>query len=176
MMHVVTGGSGSGKSAYAEQLVLKAGETDRIYVATMMPYDEEGRQRVLRHRQMRKEKRFETIECYTSLERVELPGSNCTVLLECLSNLVANELYDPSGAGKDTVPAVMRGIRNLKAQAKHLIVVTNEVFSDGIEYDESSMQYLQYLGEVNQKVSQEADTVTEVVYGIPVKLKESSSV
>lgn len=176
MMHVVTGGSGSGKSAYAEQLVLKAGETDRIYVATMMPYDEEGRQRVLRHRQMRKEKRFETIECYTSLEQVELPGPNCTVLLECLSNLVANELYDPSGAGKDTVSAVMRGIRNLKAQAKHLIVVTNEVFSDGIEYDESSMQYLQYLGEVNQKVSQEADTVTEVVYGIPVKLKESSSV
>ena len=43
MMHLVTGGSGSGKSAYAEQQVLAAGDAPRYYIATMMPYGEEGR-------------------------------------------------------------------------------------------------------------------------------------
>ena len=43
MMHLVTGGSGSGKSAYAEQQVLEAGDAPRYYIATMMPYGEEGR-------------------------------------------------------------------------------------------------------------------------------------
>ena len=63
MMHLVTGGSGSGKSAYAEQQVLEAGDAPRYYIATMMPYGEEGRRRVEKHRRMRREKHFETIEC-----------------------------------------------------------------------------------------------------------------
>ena len=52
MMHLITGGSGSGKSAYAERQVMEAGEKKRIYVATMMPYGEEGKMRVKRHRDL----------------------------------------------------------------------------------------------------------------------------
>ena len=92
------------------------------------------------------------------------------MLLECVSNLTANEMYDPSGAGEDTVRAVVRGILNLKRQADPLIVVTNEVFSDGITDDDSTMQYLHYLGEINQQLAAHAERVTEVVYGIPVAL------
>ena len=89
MMHLVTGGSGSGKSAYAEQQVLEAGDAPRYYIATMMPYGEEGRRRVEKHRRMRREKHFETIECYMDLKQVQVPPGS-TVLLECLSNLTAN--------------------------------------------------------------------------------------
>ena len=99
MMHLVTGGSGSGKSAYAEQQVLEAGDAPRYYIATMMPYGEEGRRRVEKHRRMRREKHFETIECYMDLKQVQVPPGS-TVLLECLSNLTANELYDPAGRRK----------------------------------------------------------------------------
>lgn len=35
MMILVTGGSGSGKSAFAEDCVVSFGKTDRIYIATM---------------------------------------------------------------------------------------------------------------------------------------------
>ena len=98
MMHLITGGSGSGKSAYAEAQVLAAGEGRRIYIATMIPRGEEGRQRVSRHRLLRAEKQFETIECYTSLQALTLP-ENGTVLLECMSNLVANEMFEPEGTG-----------------------------------------------------------------------------
>ena len=99
MIHLVTGGSGSGKSAYAEQCILDFGGTRRVYIATMQPFGAEGQARIARHRKMRVAKQFSTIECYTNLKEVELePGSD--VLLECMSNLTANEIFDPSGAGK----------------------------------------------------------------------------
>lgn len=58
MMILITGGSGSGKSAYAEQTVLAQGAARRYYIATMRPWDEECRRRIARHRQMRADKGF----------------------------------------------------------------------------------------------------------------------
>ncbi|MCC8044168.1 MAG: bifunctional adenosylcobinamide kinase/adenosylcobinamide-phosphate guanylyltransferase [Clostridiales bacterium] len=205
--HLITGGSGSGKSAYAESLVT-AISSRRIYIATMIPYGEDGKRRVERHRNLRREKNFETVECYIGLERLDLQPviqkmrpeqqdsapsiwktvpdlSACesealnrekdspeiVVLLECMSNLVANEMFEPDGAGKDTVAAVLHGIEALRRQVRHLVVVTNEVFSDGMTYDAETMRYLSYLGAVNQEMAAQADAVTEVVYGIPVQVK-----
>ncbi len=170
MFHVITGGSGSGKSEYAENLVLSAGEGERIYIATMIPYGEEGRQRVERHRKLRAQKRFRTVECYTGLENADIPPGGI-VLLECMSNLTANEMYEPDGAHERTAEAILRGVDRLRARAKHLFVVTNEVFSDGLAYDEETMRYIACLGAVNCALAQRADAVTEVVYGIPVKVK-----
>ena len=42
MLHLITGGSGSGKSRYAEGEILKLGPGRRIYIATMYPSDEES--------------------------------------------------------------------------------------------------------------------------------------
>ena len=61
MLALVTGGSGSGKSAWAEDLVLSLGEGRRIYIATMYPFDEESHRRIERHRKMRAGKGFETV-------------------------------------------------------------------------------------------------------------------
>ncbi len=167
MLHLITGGSGSGKSAFAESCILDFNGDKRIYIATMYPFDEESHARIRRHRQMRKEKRFETIECFTHLKNVELPkGSH--VLLECMSNLVANEIYQEGGAGVDTVQAVMEGVVHLLDECEHLVIVTNEIFTDGIEYPEETVNYQRILGEINQRIAELADRVTEVVYGIPI--------
>ena len=54
MITLVIGGSGSGKSAYAEQMAVKAaGKGSLYYVATMQVYDEEGKKKVERHQKMR---------------------------------------------------------------------------------------------------------------------------
>ena len=107
MFYVVTGGSGSGKSAYAEELIIRSGSGPRIYIATMYPYDEESHKRIARHRQMRAKKEFETVECYTDLASAQIPeGAN--VLLECMSNLTANELFRPEGARKDVSLSIMK--------------------------------------------------------------------
>lgn len=172
MLHLITGGSGSGKSAYAEAQVLSAGAGRRIYIATMIPYGEEGGQRVERHRQLRAAKRFETVECYTNLGELKLPEDS-VVLLECMSNLVANEIFEPQGAHEKTVEAVMAGIEKICERVRHLFIVTNEIFSDGIAYDAETTRYLAYLGKVNQAIAERADLVTEVVYGIPVQIKRS---
>lgn len=170
MFHVITGGSGSGKSAYAEEKILELGQAPRIYIATMYPFDQESHLRIARHRKMRAEKEFETVECYTGLKSVRMPaGAN--VLLECMSNLTANEMFQPQGAGEDTVCEILAGIRSLIRQAENLVVVTNEIFSDGIQYAEETRTYQRYLGEINQQMAKMADKVTEVVYGIPVSIK-----
>ena len=53
MIVLVTGGSGCGKSTWAERLVETLPRENRVYIATMQVYDEESRQRVKRHREQR---------------------------------------------------------------------------------------------------------------------------
>ena len=123
--------------------------------------------RIERHQKMRAGKGFETVECYTGLKNVKLPAG-CVVLLECMSNLVANEMFEEQGAHDRTVSEVTKGIENLLEQAAHVVIVTNEIFSDAVVFDGDMDSYLEYLGKINQTAAQRADEVVEVVYGIPV--------
>ena len=170
MFITVTGGSGSGKSAFAEEQILKFPPGNRIYIATMMCFDEESRKRVARHRQMRKDKQFETLECYTDLEHAAIPYGS-TVLLECMSNLTANEIFSPDGAKDQAYEAVCRGILHLKERAAHVCVVTNEIFSDGISYDMETQNYQRVLGKLNAFLAEISDACYEVVYGIPLNFR-----
>ena len=105
MLTLVIGGSASGKSAFAERLAVQSG-LPRFYVATMRVWDMESERRVARHRDMRREKRFDTLECPIGLDRLILPARG-TVLLEDMGHLVANELYAADGAGRDAVEAAV---------------------------------------------------------------------
>lgn len=184
MFYLVTGGSGSGKSAYAEDVVCglaREASGSLLYIATMIPYGEETKRKIHRHRMMRKDKGFETMECYTGLEEKaghDLEGntvcgelSSRCILLECISNLAANEMYQPDGAGKHTAEAVIRGVRVLKEKCRHLVIVTNEVCSECTADSEEMRMYKQLMGEINAELACMADSVTEVVYGIPADLK-----
>ena len=171
MMTVVTGGSGSGKSAFAEDKIVSFGPAKRIYIATMHPYDEESHKRVARHQKMRAGKGFETVECYTGLKNLDFP-ENAVVLLECMSNLVANEMYDPSGAGENAEESILAGIHKLQKVSDDLVVVTNEVFSDSMTDNPEMEEYLKLLGKLNLRMGEMADLVTEIVYGIPVERKD----
>lgn len=165
MFTLVVGSAASGKSEYAEGRVL-ALPGRRIYLATMHPWDQECRDRIARHRRLRRDKGFETVERYTDLAGANIPpGAN--VLLECMSNLTANELYDPNGGGEE---AVLRGVEALLDRCGHLTVVTNEVFSGGA-CGEDTLPYLRSLARVNRCLAARADTVAEIVCGLPNYLK-----
>ena len=166
MLTLVIGGSASGKSEYAEQCVLSL-DGARIYIATMQPFGKEAEERILKHRQMRKNKGFETIECYTGLQNLKIPpGSN--VLLEDLGNLMANEIFSPEGRGPR---AVRDGIDALIPACAHLTIVTNEIFSGGTDYTEETLHYMRELAAMNRYIASRADRVTEIVCGIPNRLK-----
>ena len=170
MIVLVTGASASGKSAIAEKMAVKLRENDLYYLATMHAYGAEGAARVEKHRAMREGKGFQTLEQYTNIDAVSV-SKHCVCLLECLSNLVANEMYDLGGAGMDCEKEICADIQSLAQKCKHLVIVTNEVFSDGVEYDVSCMQYLACLGQINRTIAEYADVVIEAVVGIPIFLK-----
>lgn len=178
MIHLVTGGSGSGKSEYAENwLMEQSGAQDQLlpllYVATMMPYTEETKKKIERHRRLRAGKGFQTLERYKDMQEVQVP-KNRGILLECISNLTANELYLEDGSQdevEDTVRRIVDGICHLGACTEVLTIVTNEVGSDINGYSEETENYRKCIGHINQELGKIADLVTEVVYGIPVHLK-----
>ena len=169
MILLVTGGSGCGKSTWAEKVVETMPKEKRIYVATMQVYDRESELRVARHRAQRADKGFETLECPKDLESAPIPEGS-TVLLEDLVNLTANEMFD-SGDPERIVPA----LKNLAIRSRHLILVTNDLFSDGITYSPSVQAYLRKLAEINRQAAEMADRVVEVVYSIPVILRDCRS-
>lgn len=174
MLILVSGGSGSGKSEFAEGLVVSSGLSERVYLATMQVWDEESVRRVERHRQMRSGKGFATLECPTGLDRLEVPARSA-VLLEDLSNLSANEYFAPKGGGKAAFDRVLAGIQRAAASAELLVVVTNELFSDGMRYDPETAAYLELLAGLNRAIAAQADQVYEVVCGIPVAWKEAKT-
>lgn len=190
MIHLVTGGSGSGKSAYAEKLVTEQYKGDsKYYIATMQVYDEEGKARIKRHRQMRSGKGFTTIEQPVCIEEAltkivkwegkqcvaaqeEMEGKQCVALVECMSNLAANEIFQEEEIRPyAAVERILKGIKTLSKHLHGLVIVTNNVFEDGIEYDAGTQEYLKALGQINEGLASMADRVTEVVVGIPVPLK-----
>lgn len=166
MLILVSGGSASGKSKYAEDLAARTPPGERIYVATMRVWDEESRRRVERHRAMRAGKGFRTEERPVHLDHMPVPAGS-VVLLEDLSNLTANEWFGPEGP-EGAEARVLSGVRRLKKAAACTVVVTNELFSDGVAYDKETADYLAALARLNAAVAAEADRVYEVVCGIPV--------
>ena len=170
MLILLTGGSACGKSSYGETLAVQ-GPKPLYYVAAMEPYDEECLQKIARHRALRANKGFETIERYTGVDALKLPQAGGTVLLECLCNLTANEMYIQPDAPVDPVPKVVAGVENLMGQTDILIVITNDVGSDDEAYSEETRAYIRALGEINARVAAMADRVYELVAGIPICLK-----
>ena len=147
MLSIIIGGSGSGKSAFAEELVCRL-PGQRFYIATMTARDPESLRRIAKHRLARAGYEFQTLEWGLDLAGKLASGTGvpagANVLLEDLSNLLANEMFRPEGGG-------------LRA--------------DGVRYDEMTDRYLRNLALLNRELAQEADLVTEIVCGLPNVLK-----
>lgn len=197
MIYLVTGGSGSGKSAYAESLLSGFEQIDkRYYIATMQVYGEEGKKRVERHRRLRAGKGFltveQTVQIGDALKRFLVQESKDSVkentnlqnaswntsaaLVECVSNLTANEMFDEDGQRneQEVVNRVVSGLKQLSKFVQELVIVTNNVFDEGISYDESTMSYIRALARINIELAKWADEVTEVTAGIPVIWKKKN--
>lgn len=169
MFTFIIGGSASGKSEYAEQHVLSL-SGGRVYIATLEPWDDECRKRILKHQNARARRGFQTIECYRGLDRLTVPeGSN--ILLDGLGNLVAGELYSPDGQGTE---AILAGVEHLLSRCGHLTIVADEVFSGGKDYEGDTLRYLREMGRLHCDLAARADRVVEILCGVPNVLKEAA--
>lgn len=162
MVIFVIGGSGSGKSAFAENIIAESDIAKRTYIATMRVWDDEGMARVERHRLMRADKGFDTLECPLAGDLNTLPDG--AVLLEDLTNLAMNQWY---GDAPDTaVACCYEMLERLAKSARLFVIVGNDIFADGIDYGEEMCLYLAMQGAVNTVAASVADRVFEVRAGI----------
>lgn len=168
MITLVTGGAKCGKSSYAEK-VLENFEGEKYYVATMNPMGDDAKEIIARHIKMRRDKDFVTVECLRDIGNADVP-EGCAVLIECMGNLCANEMFAENDILKPA-DKIVSDIKSLSERVSELIIVTNEVSCDGIDYSPETMLYISQLSEINRRISEFADNVIECVYGIPVPRK-----
>lgn len=168
----VYGGSGSGKSEFAERAILDFGDAARrLYVATMQPHGEDAARRIARHRAKRADKGFETVECLGRLTPpVEM--ADAAVLLECVGNLVANLMFSAVKPNGDAGAMALRDIEALGGRARHLVLVSNDVMTDGVRYPPETEAYRLALAGVNRALAASSEVVVEMVCGIPIYHKK----
>lgn len=172
---LIIGQSGHGKSEYAEKIAIEKylenkkeyKDAKLYYVATMTALDEETTEKIKIHRERREDTAFITIEKPYSVGMLDFKVGD-VVLLECLSNLLANEMYYEKGIGsKKCVDYILGGINHI-AQKADLVIVSNEINVDGIDYDMATREYINNLSKINIELARTVDFVKEVVVGIPI--------
>ena len=170
MTVLIIGVPDSGKSVKAEEIAMKLSEDDkRIYIATMIPFGEEGKKRVEKHRKLRAGKGFETIERPTKVG--EIPKNNdlptdATCLLECMSNLVGNEMHLDANKDlteKELTEYILSQVLSLKKSVKNLVIVSNSFPLEGEGYDEDTRRYAALVDMVNAELRKIADEIHEFV-------------
>jgi len=164
MLIVIAGENGSGKSAYAEKLALAFGG-ERRYIATMLPYGEEGAKRVEKHRRQRAGMGFTALELPYEVGGAEVPA-DAVVLLEDVSNLLANAMFE---RGK-RASGVLEDIQALMGRCRVLIAVTIAGL-DARACEGETRGYAEALGSLNGALCALADTVIEMRAGRPALQK-----
>ncbi len=172
----IIGTMNSGKSLLAEDLSGKTGDSRKVYLATMKVSDAEGQKRVAKHRKQREGKGFITIEAERDISGVisKIPDpEETTVLLECVSNLVGNEMHDsPEGWSVLNDPEkaeafsdrVFNDIKHISEKVHNLFIVSND-YSDEILSDPETELYIRLLNLVNDRLGAFSDRIYDLRKG-----------
>lgn len=180
---LVTGGARSGKSTIAEK-ILKDCES-LLYIATSVPFDEEMKDRIMKHRERRDEK-WRTVEMYENFKSLEDSQDFLTcrgILLDCITVMLSNRFYYSEINESTSLEAydeleclILKDISNLlnlaKEYNKKIVIVTNELGMGIVPIDRMTRMYRDIAGRINQYIAKEADKVILAISGIGVDLKK----
>lgn len=164
---LITGGARSGKSSYAEELVLKLSEHP-IYMATARIWDEEFRQRVQKH-QERRGPEWTNIEEDKYLSKYKVEGR--VVLIDCVTLWCTNFFFDHQSSVKEALDEAKQEFDLFTKQDATFIFVTNEIGLGGTSENLIQRKFTDMQGWMNQYIASKADKVTLMVCGIPVTVK-----
>lgn len=166
-IHLITGGERSGKSTYAESEALRLSESP-IYLATARVWDEEFRQRILRH-QERRGPEWTNIEEDISPSKHDFTGR--VVLIDCITLWATNYFFDMQQDVDQALEALKKEFDTLVQQDATFIFVTNELGMGGMSESRTQRLFTQLQGWMNQHVAARADRVTLMVSGLPLTVK-----
>lgn len=181
LLHLITGGSRSGKSAYAQSLAESIRSAGRTYVATCPVLDEEMRQRIERHRRDRQGRGWRTVEAPLELARAvaDAPAGH-VVLVDCLTLWVNNLLYQSQQGGGDLDEDDLARLAGelaaaCRGRSEPVILVTNEVGMSIVPENALARRYRDLVGRCNQVLAAAAAEVTLVACGCPLNLKAQNT-
>lgn len=166
-IHLITGGERSGKSTYAESEALRL-SGQPVYLATARIWDEEFRQRILRH-QERRGPEWTNIEEDIRPSKHDFTGR--VVLIDCITLWATNYFFDMQQDVDQALEALKKEFDTLVQQDATFIFVTNELGMGGMSESRTQRLFTQLQGWMNQYVAARADRVTLMVSGIPLTVK-----
>jgi len=168
MLIFISGGVRSGKSTLGEKFSHELAKGRKIYLATSIAYDEEMVKRIEIHKAQRLGKGFITIEKSRNIGDVANNfQKDDTILLDCLGNLLANEMFgnETIDHGETITDRIFEAICDIDEKTDNLIIVSNDVFSDGCMYSDSVVKYIDILAELHKKIVSISDEAIECVAG-----------
>lgn len=165
----VLGGAASGKSIFAESLCVNSGLT-RIYLATSLIWDDEMRAKMEAHK-IQRGGDWQTIEEPRDIAKALLAApTGSVVLVDCLTMWLNNIMMDDDSRDSWRVPwgQVETALTDCAA---HIVFVSNEVGQGIVPENALSRRFRNAQGKLNQAVAARADTVVNVIAGLPQILK-----
>lgn len=166
-LSMVYGGASSGKSYFAERLVITMGGP-RHYIATAQAFDPEMEAKIAEHRADRAADGWSTIEepkdLGAALARV--PQGDA-VLIDCatmwLSNLLLSE--------EDIAEQTDQMLAAIAATVGPVVIVSNETGLGIVPENALARRFRQAQGRLNCQMAARADLVVQVSVGLPLVLK-----
>jgi len=164
---LILGGARSGKSHYAERLVL-ASRLEPVYLATAEAQDEEMAARIAAHR-ARRNPSWRVVE-----EPLDLPAALAreaadgrAILVDCLTLWLTNLMVHERQI-EDEIARLSERIDDLPGS---LVLISNEVGQGIVPTNAMARAFVDHAGILHQTLAARADTVTLIVAGLPQHLK-----
>ena len=181
---LVTGGARSGKSNFAEKLC-KEQNNNTAYIATSIPFDDEMKDRVRKHKESRPQN-WKTYEIYKDIYTIidDISKEHKTVILDCVTLLVNNLIfmheididnstqYEIDELEKYIKEQVEKLLIEIKKTNLYFVIVTNELGLGGVSINKLTRVYTDIVGRINRQIAAQSDEVYFVISGIPMKIKE----
>lgn len=164
---LVLGGARSGKSAFSERLAQATG-FERHYIATGRAYDDEMRERIVRHQDDRGPSwvtHEEPVELIRTL--LEIDGPERVVLVDCLTLWVTNLMMQ----GEDIPTRSAELAAQLLGLEAKIIFVSNEVGLGIVPENRMAREFRDHAGRLHQQMAAAADEVFFVAAGLPLRMK-----
>lgn len=163
---LIIGGAASGKSDFAEGLVIASGNS-RIYLATAQAHDAEMTAKINRHQKTRGAG-WRTIEAPLDLSNaLGSASAGDVVLLDCATLWLTNQLM----AEADLQIAQSTLLTSLTSCKAPVVVVSNEVGAGIVPENALARKFREAQGRLNQRLAAQSDLAVTVIAGLPMVLK-----
>lgn len=163
---LVLGGAASGKSVFAEQLIMRTSHA-RVYLATSRVWDTEMTAKVDAHK-VQRGPGWTTIEAPLAVaEALHRVPAGAATLMDCATMWLTNLIM----ADADLEAAQAALLAGLRAAPGPVVIVSNEVGQGIVPENALARRFQNAQGRLNQALAAECDLVVAVMAGLPMVLK-----